>query len=139
MVYSHICTVFYCQKSLFKECSFSHLAIFFLCLLSAYTMMLGLRGAAIEFLKTEVPQRAIMRLLGMFNATLMMMLSGRNKPLSCELWLWMTATICRSWGLHAQQADQDYRERWVDNPLLVCTYLQPKKDEETAFICDKNN
>jgi hypothetical protein len=48
-------------------------------------MMLGLRGAAIEFLKTEVPQRAIMRLLGMFNATLMMMLSGRNKPLSCEL------------------------------------------------------
>ncbi len=40
-------------------------------------------------------------------------------------------------GLHAQQADQDYRERWVDNPLLVCTYLQPKKDEETALFVTK--
>jgi hypothetical protein len=47
--------------------------------------MLGLRGAAIELLKTEVPQRDIIKPLGVFKVTLMRILSGRNKPLSCEL------------------------------------------------------
>jgi hypothetical protein len=55
----------------------------------------GARRAGIKLWRAKVPQRNIMKQLGMSKATLMRVLA----------FVIVIATICRPGGLHAQEAD----------------------------------